>query len=172
MKELCYVMLSGELPAGEPRPAVQTVHAVLAQLKHFLAWLAGQRCAPGGPALTTVSGADLQDYHRHLTEGGASAGSRQNKRGAVRYLWRYRESLISDRLSFDPHHADGWLETRKNSPAENATDRIPEAVHGPLLAWSLRFISDFAPDILAADQQWHLLHRPGQRWRAAGRRPS
>jgi hypothetical protein len=36
--------------------------------------------------------------------------------------------------------------------------------HRSLLAWSLRFISDFAPDILAADQQWHpLLRRPGQR---------
>lgn len=30
------------------------------------------------------------------------------------------------------------------------TPRIPEQVLGPLSAWSLRFVDDFAPDILAA----------------------
>lgn len=35
-------------------------------------------------------------------------------------------------------------------PSENLTPRIPEAVIGAILKWSLHYVDDFAPDILAA----------------------
>lgn len=58
----------------------------------------------------------------------------------------------------DPRHVDGWGEPSRPTRTENATDRIPEAVLGPLIAWSLRFIDDFAPDILAAEEHRRRLH--------------
>ena len=35
-------------------------------------------------------------------------------------------------------------------PSENRTPRIPEAVIGAILRWSMHYVDDFAPDILAA----------------------
>ena len=167
-KELCYTMLSGIVPPGESRPAISTVHSVLRALEPFVTWLDARAPAtgrPARPALADLTGTDLQAYERHLTTVLRNAYSRDNRRGAVRFLWRYRTMLTSDRLPFDPCHVEGWGEPRRHVAAENATDRIPEAVHGPMLAWSLRFIDDFAPDILAADQQWRI-HRE---WRQRGR---
>ena len=64
---------------------------------------------------------------------------------------------------FDPRHVDGWSEPAGGRAAENATDRIPEPVLGPLIAWSLRFVDVFGPDILAANQRWHELHDRSRR---------
>jgi hypothetical protein len=75
--------------------------------------------------------------------------------------------LISDRLSVDPRHLDGWHESRATAP-ENATDRIPESVHGPLLTWAVRFVDDWAEDVLAADRLWRVLRDP-TRYYGAGR---
>ncbi|WP_158892727.1 hypothetical protein [Amycolatopsis anabasis] len=172
-KELCYAMLSGPLPPGEPRPALPTIHAVLGALAPFLTWLDTRARQPGRPsrlALTDLVGADLQAYQRHLLSAVPGRATRDLRRGAVRYLWRYRNAITSDRLLFDPTHVDGWLERRARRSTENATDRIPESVHGPLLAWAVRFIDDFAEDILAADQQWCALRDPARR-RPVGRRP-
>ena len=61
---------------------------------------------------------------------------------------------MPDHLRFDPAHLDDWADNYRRQPGENATDRIPEQVHGPLMAWALRFIDDFADDILTAIEQW------------------
>ncbi|WP_157124494.1 hypothetical protein [Nocardia pseudovaccinii] len=159
VKEVCYTMLSGDLPDGEPRPEVATVRAHFTSLKLMLTWLDSRTPPPGrpsGPRLADLIGADLQDFQRHLLATVPSSARRQGIRSAVRYFWRYRACLTSDQLSFDPLHVQDWTEPDRRSSGgrENTTDRIPEAVHGPLLAWSLRFINDFAPDILRADNEW------------------
>ena len=155
-KELCYAMLSGDLPPGETRSGIDSIHRVLRELKVFLAWLHGRVPAAGGPtgpALADLTGTDLLDYQRHLMATCPSLGLRDVRRAAVRRLWRYRTRLSGDPLPFDPRHLDGWGETQQPPTGENATDRIPEQVHGPLLAWALRFVDNFAGDILAAEQQ-------------------
>lgn len=159
VKELCYAMLSGELPAGESRPGLSTIRGVFTGLKEILTWLESRIPPPGRPGrplLAELIGADLQDYQRHLLAKFPSPARRQGLRGAVRYFWRYRSRLTSDGLPFDPLHVEDWAEPDKRSSRsrENTTDRIPEALHGPLLAWSLRFINDFADDILRADREW------------------
>ncbi len=171
-KEVCRAMLSAPLPPGETRLDVKTVHRVLAELVVFFTWLATRRPQPGrpaAPALQDLAGADLQDYQRHLTVTTRAVGARHTRRSAVRYLWRYRGALTSDRLPFDPRHLEGWGEPRHNAPADNTTDRIPEQVHGPLLGWALRFVHEFAEDILAADQQWRAHHARRRRAAVRGR---
>lgn len=173
-KELCFAMLSGQLPSGEPRLELPSIHSTFCGLRQFLTWLDTRTPLPGRPAqpaLTELTGADLQAYQRHLMATVPSRATRDYRRGALRYLWRYRTVITSDRLPFDPGDIEGWQEPRHGTAAENATDRIPEPVHGPLLAWAMRFIDDFARDILAADRQWRLLRdRPCNR--PAGRPPN
>ena len=154
-KELCYVMLSGELPLGERRLNPDTIRNVLLGARVLFCWMDSQRPR----TLTDLTPVDLSDYHKHLIATKPSVSIRNRCRVAVRYLWRYRHCLPTDRLTFDPRSVDGWdeqLQTSQVSP-ENATERIPERVLGPLLAWALRFIDDFGPDILAAEQQWRAL---------------
>jgi hypothetical protein len=157
-KELLYAMLSGPPPPGQPRPSIATTHSYLRGLKKFLNWLDTRpptrgRASP--PALLDLTTVDLQDYQRYLMATLPAWGSRAKARGSVRMLWRYRE-LLTDRLAFDPQHVPGWGEPqRRGVISENATDRIPEQVHGPLMAWALRFVDDFAPDILASARRWH-----------------
>ncbi|MFE3956054.1 hypothetical protein ACFXPS_17905 [Nocardia sp. NPDC059091] len=159
-KELCYAMLTGEfLPSGEARPEINTVRSTFTGLKHMLTWLDTRPPPLGRPArpqLSELTGADLQDYQRYLLATFPSPSRRQVLRASVRYFWRYRNCLTSDRLQFDPLHVEDWSEyyRRSSHSRENVTDRIPESVHGPLLAWSLRFVNDFADDILRADQCW------------------
>jgi hypothetical protein len=76
----------------------------------------------------------------------------------VRLLWLFRTKL-SDPLTLDPDTALGWDEYTINPRrGENATDRIPEPILGPLMAWALRWVNDFSDDLLTAHAEWLRLH--------------
>jgi hypothetical protein len=166
-KELVYAMLSGPLPPGETRRSIQTIHAMGHHLGRFLRWLdqRGRAGHCGPPALAALTERDLRDYQQHLVSVVPDPGRRRAHRAFVRYFWRYRHALATDRLELDPRDVAGWSEGPHAPPAENTTARIPEHVLGPLIAWSLRFVDSFAADILAANDHW-LRHRhdppPGQ----------
>ncbi|WP_341514533.1 hypothetical protein AAC389_29820 (plasmid) [Rhodococcus qingshengii] len=145
-KELFAAILSGPLPPGEQRLAVGTVTALFPQIKRFLIWADDTR--PGTP-LAALTPEMLEDYAIFLLSDVPNTGHRENARRAVRMLWRYR-SAITEPLNFDPQYAaEGWSR-QSRSRAENITPRIPEQVLGPLISWSLRFVDDFAPDILTS----------------------
>lgn len=155
-KMLCYAVLSGPLPPGETRPKIATVRSLFTALKGFLQWLDRH----GGPPIGALTGGDLEAYQKYLLkEHPKSASARQDGRRAARHFWRFRTALGEEALSFDPRHLDDWGESREAS-AENVTARIPEEVHGPLLAWALKFIDDFSTDILTADATWRAARRP------------
>jgi hypothetical protein len=161
VKHLCYALLSGPLPPGERRVSITTVVRIFVELKRFFAWLntftptAGRQA---GPMLAELRTADLERFQLHLLEVLPSPAGRYPARRAVRFFWRYRHNLPAGRLLIDPRHVDGWGEPSRPVQAENATDRIPGAVLGPLIAWALRFIDDFGPDILAAETHRRMLH--------------
>lgn len=152
-KQLFYQLLSGPLPDGELRPAVISVRGCFSSIKRFLVWL-DQRWPAGRAHLSELTGRDLDDYRKHLLIAlPDSSGRRATHRAHLRMLWRWRSGLGVEGLPFDPRHLDGWGE-KKRKDRENTTPRLPESVLGPLLGWALRFIDDFADDILRADQQW------------------
>lgn len=172
-KELAITLLSGPVPARElGLPKVGTILSLFATIRSFLTWLQDRAGQDGGPLpLSALRPADLLDYHQYLMETQSNSAVRDNYRVAVRYFWRYRTVLVTDLLSFDPRRINGWGEPGTRSNTENATDRIPEQVLGPLVVWSLRFIDDFAGDILAADHHWRRLrlgeaktHPDARRW--------
>lgn len=152
-KELFYAMLSGKLPDGEPRPSLSTIRTRFTEVRPFLIWADRQSTlADHELRFASIVGADLVRFNKQLSATSRNQSQRVKTRTAVRMLWRYRD-VLSDTLSFDPAHLDGWRESKQTS-AENRTDRIPEQVHGPLLAWAIRFVDVFAPDILAAHAEW------------------
>jgi len=69
-------------------------------------------------------------------------------------LYAFRDYLPSGGLRFQPWAGQaparvaGYRHVR-----ENRTPRIPEAIISPLLAWSIRYVTEFAPDIFAAREE-------------------
>ncbi|MGK5738901.1 hypothetical protein [Micromonospora sp. URMC 103] len=162
-KIVCYTLLSGDLPPGEPRPSITSIVGIFYKIRSFLTWLERRPVHPpraSPPRIAETTDADLEDFQRHLLSTFSGHQYRLSHRSAVRYLWRLRQILGEHALPFDPLLLPGWGETPRRRAAENATDRIPEHVHAPLLVWSLRFIDDFAPDILAAVDAWRPLRGP------------
>ncbi|SHY88530.1 phage integrase family protein [Mycobacteroides abscessus subsp. bolletii] len=149
LKELCYSMLSGTLPPGEPRPAILSIRGRFSQIAVFLRWLSEHR---PDLHLNAVTVDDLAQFRKHLIATGRSSTCSSSICRALDLLWRYR-TVLSDPLGFELVPTAIGAEYEVPS-AENRTDRIPEQVHGPLMAWALRFIDDFAVDILAANKQW------------------
>jgi hypothetical protein len=157
-KELFFALLTGPPPARERGLLkVTTLVTMFATIRSFLDWLANYQADVTHDEHTGVSmltPGDLLAYQQHLLTTSRNCAARDNCRSAVRYFWRYRGAAIHDRLSFDPHRIVGWGESGARHRTENSTDRIPEQVLGPLLAWSLRFVDDFAADIINADREW------------------
>jgi len=156
-KQLCFALLSGPLPPGEKRYAAITVRAVFGEAQKFLNWLEtrpGRPGRPAGPALGDLTGQDLLDYQHHMVAvAGRGDGALQNARGAVGLFWRYRREL-TDPLRIDPRQIEG-RSARTARARENTTGRIPEPVLAPLITWALRFVDEFAPDILSGQKRWH-----------------
>ncbi|GAA1956694.1 hypothetical protein [Amycolatopsis minnesotensis] len=123
-------------------------------MKIFLEWLADR----DAPPLAKVGPETVDAYRKHLISLGVSATWRAGLRATVRRLWIYRDQLVSDRLDFDPASLERWYEGDSKRVSENTTDRIPEAVLGPLLGWALRYVQEFAGDILRARAEWAHLY--------------
>lgn len=152
-KNLIYAMLSGRLPDGEQRRSISTIKSVFTELRRFLTWLDSRNTAAVRPGLASITAADLASYQRHLIAAGLPQRGRAFAQSSIGYLWRYRHALPpADQLLFDPRLDHSLHQPQARNP-ENSTERIPEAVLGPLLAWSMRFTTDFAPDVLACCRQ-------------------
>lgn len=160
-KQLIYAMIAGPLPHGERQQGIRTIHGKITSLQRFFTWLAARPAAARtrtGPALSTLTADDLIDYEHHLHTLGLSTQGISNSRVAVGLLWRYRTNL-SDPLTVDLRHVTQWGR-KPSAHVENITDRIPEQVLAPLLAWSLRFVDEFSHDIIAAvDHNHTYLHQ-------------
>jgi hypothetical protein len=155
-KELFYLLLAGPYPHGVAELSISTIRQKFSALASFWHWLDARPAGAARPAPAPAA-SDLEDYHRHLLATIRTRGPRVTRKAAIRLLWFYRHQL-SHGLPFDPCHLEGWAEPHPDRPGENSTDRIPESVMGPLLAWSLRFVRDFAGDILAAVTEATPLH--------------
>jgi hypothetical protein len=163
-KELFYALLAGQPPAGQPRLGIDTIRGHFSTVLAFLTW-ADRR---GVGSLAALGAQDLAAYQEHLlTSPGTTPRWRQKRRHAVRLLWLYRAQLATDRLPLDPDRLEGWDEERPTARAgENRTERIPEAVLGPLLGWALRWVDEFAHDVLRATAEWAALRANTQANRA------
>lgn len=146
-KRLFYALLMQDTPPGELPISVSSIRTYYSCVRRFLLWTDARGCT-----LAQLTGEDLDDYHREVVALRLSAGAIKRHRRAVRMLWAYR-SRLPDHLEQDPLRRtawQAWVRAHSRRPGENLTDRIPEPVLGPLLTWALRWVDDFADDVLAA----------------------
>lgn len=139
------------------RLSVRTVVSGFPSLTSFLVWLDVRSIS----TLADVGHADLDAYLADLRESGLSRDTLGERIIAIRRLWAWREVLPSgDRLPESPpwQGADAdELIGRKRRGGENRTPRISPAAIDRLLLWSLRFVHDFADDILAVRDEYAAL---------------
>lgn len=153
LKRLAYTSLSGDLPADEQRPSISSIVSNFYNVAVFLRWLNEHHT---GLRLAELTDETFLEYQGFLLGHHRSASRRQTLRSAVVFFWRYRKSLGNETLSLNPRTVVGWTEPQSATryDAENNTARIPEDVHSRVLIWALRFVDDFAEDILNAVNRW------------------
>ena len=144
--------------AAVERPSLRTIANMWTPLTLFLKWLHTR----GITEMDQVTAELLDDY---LIEVGAEDITLERKHRRiteVRRLWIYR-SLLPEPMrlpAMPPWGGDAARELLGNvkTRGENLTPRIGEDTMDALLWWSLRFVEDFASDILAAHREYLFLH--------------
>ena len=155
-KELFYALLAGEPPPGQQQLHIETIRSHFSRVLAFLIWTDRRGIA----SIAALTAEDLAAYQDHLLKRpDGTPDWRQVQRRAVRLFWIYRARLTTDQLTLDPDRLETWGDERsKADVGENRTERIPEAVLGPLLGWALRWVDDFADDVVRGHTEWLALN--------------
>lgn len=135
-----------------------TMRSVVSDWRRLAAWLTDR----GISRLADVGEDELEEYAGHV------AGLKRRRRktaeilASVSLLWGFAPHLPSgDRIPMPPWESTGLRDYLPADEAtnENTTPPIHPAVMSPLLIWALRFVEDFADDILAAWEERQRLVR-------------
>ncbi|PZT87690.1 MAG: integrase [Citromicrobium sp.] len=130
-----------------PHPA--SMRNVVGQWCQLAQWLLARNVTELG-ALTVD---DLTDYAVEVGRLKISTSTAVNRLAAVTLLWAFAPHLPPrDRIPKPPWHAEKMRDylPRTDTTNENGTHPIHPAVMSPLLIWAIRFVDDFADDILTA----------------------
>ena len=149
-KEYLYARLHEPEGGLRPRLAPASVRAVFNRLRRFMSFAEGRR---GAFDLSLLDQADLDAWLAHLRAGGERASHQVAALLDVPIdLHEHADRLSYGRLRFTPWRGRAAFHIAGCPPLgrENSTPRIPEPVIAAMLHWSLRYIDDFAPDILIA----------------------
>ncbi|OAR27621.1 hypothetical protein A8W25_05230 [Streptomyces sp. ERV7] len=142
----------------DEQPEVLTIHKWIMSMSPFAAWLDTR----GFTRLCDVSSRDLGLYKSHVL---ALTNSTEDKRRllhAVRVVWGYRDTLpdehrLPHRRPWGAASADDLVGVKRVQSRYNKTPRIDPVTMDALLAWALRMVEDFGPDIRDAAREARLL---------------
>jgi integrase len=139
---------------GAERASIRTIISAWPGFKEFLVWLHRQHIS----GFSQVSHDLLDDYLSHVGSQDITLESKFRRTVEVRRLWTYR-SILPETMRLPvlpPWGGDpaGELFGRPRAQRENRTPRIAEATMAALLSWSLRFVEDFADDIVSAHAEY------------------
>lgn len=149
------------LRRGRPmrsRLSEQRTFTTVVQWRGFANWFVQQ----GGTRLCDVTADTLSDYCNYLADRRIARATVVNRLNALSRLHAYAPLLPTQlRIAEPPWEANGLDDYLPAGPAsgENTSEPISPAAMGPLLIWALRFVEDFAPDILAARSERHRIQR-------------
>ncbi|TXG96429.1 MAG: integrase [Nevskiaceae bacterium] len=151
LRDYLYVRLNTDLPGYKMRATPVNVRRLFRSARGFLDFV---KTAYGVFDLRRVDQALLDDFARFLRRGRRPVIVMQLL-GIVFDLYIFRNHLTVAKLSFEPWDGRKPAEVAgyRFRAEENRTPRIPEAVIKPLLALSLKYVTVFAPDILAARKE-------------------
>lgn len=152
--------------SGVTRLAILTISQVGTYLFPFFDFLAARHI----DRLPAVTAGDYDAYLAEIKNAEIPLSAREDLVTEVRRLWDHRAQLpagyaLPDAPPWDGDATQALVGARPRQ-GENSTRRIPEQVMQPLLLWSIRYIEDFAPDILAAWREYLTLTRRNPRRRA------
>lgn len=144
--------------ANGGRPSILSVVQTFSPFKAFLSWLDSQAVT----AFARVTHHMLDDYLADLAEQELSVGRKYDRVVEVRRLWAFRD-VLPERLRLPSSPPWGGEDSRElfgsvHGGRENRTPRIQERTMQQLLRWAIRFIEDWAEDILAAHAEHVELH--------------
>ncbi|HCT80713.1 MAG TPA: hypothetical protein DGG94_03120 [Micromonosporaceae bacterium] len=141
----------GTAARSQLRPS--SINHTIRAWKAFAHWLTSRELG----TLSAVGQHTLADYAAKLRSDGRQRDYCQRQLLALTRLWAYAPYLPrQDRLPRPPwnDHPDEYLGAHStNTAGDNARIPIHPATMSPLLVWALRFVNDFAPDILAAREE-------------------
>lgn len=151
LRDYLYVRLNTDLPAQKLRATPVNVRRLFRSARSFFDFV---KAAYRVFDPRRVDQALLDDFARSLRRGRRPIIVMQLL-GIVFDLYAFRNHLTVAKLAFEPWHGRKPAEVAgyRFRAEENRTPRIPEAVIKPLLAWSLKYVTVFAPDILAARRE-------------------
>jgi hypothetical protein len=148
VREYLYARLNIDLPGCKARALPVTVSSLFYRALRFFNFVKIQH---GVCNFGRIDQALLDRYVKVLQNGRRPVIVMQLL-GVVFDLYAFRQHLRTAALWFEP-----WPGRTLSQVAgyrfiveENRTPRIPENIITPLLAWSLKYVTVFAPDILAA----------------------
>ncbi len=150
LREFLYARLNFDIPGHRGRLPPGSIRQLFNRARRFLKFVAEKK---GNCNLARVDQATLDAYRNHLT------ADPQRRPIQVAHLLE----VVVDLHHFRDHMPSGGLVLlpwkgrsahvvagSKQTAGENKTPRLPEAVIAPLLQWSLKYITVFSADILAA----------------------
>jgi integrase len=150
LREFLYARLNFDIPRHRTRLPPASIRQLFNRARRFLEFVATKT---GTCHLAAVDQELLDAYHSHLT----ADPQRRSVQVAhlleiVVDLHHYREHMPSGGLDLLPWkgRAAFLVAGAHQTNGENKTPRLPEEVIAPLLKWSLKYITVFSADILAA----------------------
>ncbi len=148
LRDYLYVRLNTDLPGYKMRAPPVSVRRLFRSARSFFDFV---KAAYGVFDIRRVDQSMLDDFARFLRRGRRSVIVMQLL-GIVFDLYVFRNQLTVAKLTFEPWHGrkPAQVAGYKFRVEENRTPRIPEAIINPLLAWSLKYVTVFSHDILAA----------------------
>ncbi len=150
LREFLYARLNFDIPGYRTRLPPASIRQLFNRARRFFEFVAAKR---GTCHLAAVDQQLLDAYCSHLTA--------DPQRGPVQVahlleivadLHHYREHMPSGGLELLPWKGRSafLVAGARQTSGENKTPRLPEEVIAPLLRWSLKYITVFSGDILAA----------------------
>jgi hypothetical protein len=153
LREYLYARLNVDLPGIRPPLPPASLRQIFNRARRFFEFV---RAELGSCDVARVDQGLLDRYAKLLRNGRCRPVIVALLLEVVFDLHAYRAHLPTAALAIEPwpgrsrSQVAGYRFVRR----ENQTPRIPEAVITPLLAWSLKYVTVFAPDILAARHEF------------------
>jgi integrase len=170
-KEYIFAWLNERIadPAGRLQPL--QARTALTMLRQFMAFMHGRQ---GRFAPALIDQPLLDDWLAFQTNRPILPTQVAASLRPAFQLHRLARFLTHGGLSFLPWNGRAAFAVAgcRGCPSENRTPRIPEPVIGALLRWSLRYVDDFAPDILAGRVELDGLEAAAATGKRAPRVPS
>lgn len=149
LREYLYARLNIDLPGHRPRLPPSSVRQAFNRARRFFAFVQSEL---GNCDFGRIDQNLLDRYAKALRDGHRRPVVIAQLLEVVFDLYAYRAHLPTGGLRFEPWpgRTPSAVAGYRHVAGENRTPRLPEDVIGPLLSWSLKYITLFAPDIFAA----------------------